>query len=141
MLKIRSGVSVDSSGKKAGKGPLIQTNVSATLGTFQDQFCFQPKKKKDKKEMICYNISPYDSNAMKSKNPHSGIQKVDTTRTLDLNGGNPCCNQGGVMVLAVVEGNGSRPSHKGLGISEEQTMYTLNSTEVHGVVYGHIKSV
>lgn len=91
--------------------------------------------------IACYNISPYESNAMKSSNPHSGIQKVDTTRTLDLNGGNPSCNQGGVMVLAVIEGNGNRPSHKGLGISTETTMYTLNSTEVHGVVYGHIKSV
>lgn len=91
--------------------------------------------------IACYNISPYESNAMKSSNPHSGIQKVDTTRTLDLNGGNPACNQGGVMVLAVIEGNGNRPSHKGLGISEEKVMYTLNSTEVHGVVYGHIKSV
>ena len=87
------------------------------------------------KEMICYNISAYASNSMKSSNPFSGIQKVDTTRTLDLNGGNPACNQGGVLVLAVLEGNGCRPSHKGPGISEGgKEMYTLNSTEVHGVV-------
>ena len=93
----------------------------------------RPTESADTEKMMCYNISPYDSNAMKSKNPHSGIQKVDTTRTLDLNGGNPACNQGGVMVLAVIEGNGNRPSHQGLGISTEPTMYTLNSTEVHGV--------
>jgi DNA (cytosine-5)-methyltransferase 1 len=41
-LKIRSGVSVDSYGKAAGKGALIQDNLSATLGVSQDQYLFQP---------------------------------------------------------------------------------------------------
>lgn len=36
---------------------------------------------------------------MKSQNPNSGIYKADTTRTLDNNGGNPACNQGGMIVL------------------------------------------
>ena len=36
---------------------------------------------------------------MKSSNPHSGIYEADTSRTLDLNGGNPACNQGGIAVL------------------------------------------
>lgn len=49
----------------------------------------------DGKEMRCFNISPYASNAMLSKNPNSGIQEVTTARTLDLNGGCPACNQGG----------------------------------------------
>lgn len=44
---------------------------------------------------VCYGISSFDSNAMKSPNPHSGIYKADTARTLDLNGGSPACNQGG----------------------------------------------
>lgn len=40
------------------------------------------------------------------------------------------------MVLAVLEGNGCRPSHQGFGLSTDgKTMYTLNSTEVHGVAY------
>lgn len=119
-------------------------------------------------EFICYGISAYDSNAMKSSNPNSGIYKANTSRCLDLNGGNPACNQGGVLilqrrfdnvtvsitetsptieaamgcgggnipiVLAVFEGNGSRPSHRGDGISTNgKVMYTLNSTEVHGVI-------
>lgn len=42
LLKIRGGVEVDSMGKKAGKGPLIQEEISATLGTSQDQYLFQP---------------------------------------------------------------------------------------------------
>lgn len=33
------------------------------------------------------------------------------------------------------EGNGCRPSHKGVGFSDEGVMYTLNTTEVHGVMY------
>ena len=48
---------------------------------------------------VCYGISPYNSNAMMSSNPHSGIYVAETARTLDLNGGNPACNQGGVLVL------------------------------------------
>ena len=41
-LKIRTGVAVDSSGKAAGKGALIQTNKAATLAVAQDQYLFQP---------------------------------------------------------------------------------------------------
>lgn len=42
---------------------------------------------------------------------------------------------GELYVLACIEGNGCRPSHIGLGITTNgKTMYTLNSTEVHGVV-------
>ena len=41
-LKIRSGVSVDSGGKAAGKGALIQTDKAATLATTNDQYLFQP---------------------------------------------------------------------------------------------------
>lgn len=50
---------------------------------------------------VCYGISSYCSNAMKSSNPHSGIYEADTSRTLDLNGGNPACNQGGVLVVEI----------------------------------------
>ena len=49
--------------------------------------------------VVCYGISSYESNAMKSNNPHSGIYEAKTSRTLDLNGGNPACNQGGVVVV------------------------------------------
>lgn len=50
---------------------------------------------------ITYGISAYDSNAMKSPNPNSGVYKADTARTLDNNGGSPACNQGG---MAIVQG-------------------------------------
>lgn len=50
---------------------------------------------------VCYGISPYHSNAMLSDNPHSGIYEAKTSKTLDLNGGNPACNQGGICVVEV----------------------------------------
>ena len=46
---------------------------------------------------VCYGISSYHSNAMKSDNPESGIYVADTARTLDENCNNPACNQGGVF--------------------------------------------
>ena len=49
-----------------------------------------------------YGISSFDSNAMKSDNPHAGFYRADTARTLDLNGGNPACNQGGVLAVAPI---------------------------------------
>lgn len=42
-------------------------------------------------------------------------------------------NQGGI---AVIEGNGSRPSHHGNGYNISETMYTLNTVEQHAVAYG-----
>ena len=50
-------------------------------------------------EQTAYGISAYESNSMKSSNPHSGVYEADTSRTLDLNGGSPACNQGGVAIL------------------------------------------
>jgi len=52
---------------------------------------------------VAYGISSYDSNAMKSPNPHSGIYKAESSRTLDLTGGSPACNQGGVAVVQAVD--------------------------------------
>ena len=120
VMKIRCGC------EGGGKGPLIQTDKSATLATNNDQTLFVP---------AVFGICSKDSNAMKSDNPNSGFYKADTTRTLDANGGNPSCNQGGMAVVAL-EGNGARPSHQGCGYSEEDVSFTLNATEQHGVAYG-----
>jgi hypothetical protein len=79
---------------------------------------------------VCYGICSDKSNSMLSGNPHSGIYEADTSRILDNNGGNPACNQGGMIVL---EGNGSRESHKGDGYKQSDIMYTLNTIEQHAV--------
>ena len=47
---------------------------------------------------VCYNICSQASGAMQSDNPNSGIYETEQTRTLDLNGGDPRCNQGGTLV-------------------------------------------
>ena len=152
VLKIRSGC------EGGGKGPLIQTDKSATLSCNNDQTLFEPcswdggqisptltkqnagggQRMPDKDNFNCvlqpFGICSKDSNAMKSSNPHSGIYEADTSRTIDTSGGNPACNQGGIAVVAI-EGNGSRPSHRGDGFKEGDTMYTLNSVEQHAVAY------
>ncbi|MBR1811008.1 MAG: DNA cytosine methyltransferase [Clostridia bacterium] len=197
LMKIRSGC------EGGGKGPLIQTDKSATLSCNNDQTLFSPcnwdggqiaptltahnaggnQRMPDKDHFNCvvqpfvkgtrphspeegqewkasetantlntfdvgesrcnelavnaYGISSKDSNAMKSDNPHAGIYKAETARTIDRSGGNPTCNQGGIAIVETValEGNGTRPSHKGSGYAEGDIGYTLNATEVHGVAY------
>lgn len=37
--------------------------------------------------------------------------------------------------IVMIEGNGSRPSHKGDGFRQSNEMYTLNTIEVHKVAY------
>lgn len=54
-----------------------------------------------------YALCGKNSNAMLSSNPNSGIYKADTSRTLDQNGGNPACNQGGMLVVAHPEVTGT----------------------------------
>lgn len=119
-LKIRCGC------EGGGKGALIQDDLSSTLGTNNDQTLFQPR---------AFGVCAKNSNSMKSDNPNSGFYEAETSRTLDANGGNPTCNQGGIAVL---EGNGSRPSHKGDGYKESDIMYTLNATEQHAVAFADV---
>ena len=83
-LKIRCGCD------GGGKGALLQDDKSATLSCNNDQTVFIPK---------IYGICSDGSNAMKSDNPESGIYEADTSRTIDGNGGNPSCNQGGMAVV------------------------------------------
>lgn len=63
VMKIRCGC------EGGGKGPLIQTDKSATLATNNDQTVFVP---------TVYGICAKDSNAMKSDNPNSGFYKAET---------------------------------------------------------------
>ena len=243
-LKIRGGVDIDSAGKRAGKGPLVQTELSGTLGVSQDQtliqtspgingdiagtldasyykgcgerhgierdvvmeepaamaagFSFGQSAKArslgyeveksptlrggeggNQKPVVLavdcrngtedpeingtlqaksnggfsynlnnvvrenatpYGICSYESNAFRSPNPHSAIYRAETSRTLDNNGGNPSCNQGGIAIVEhdiscfPLEGNGQRPSHYGKGYGEAgDPSFTLNHVEQHGV--------
>ena len=120
-LKIRGGVDVDSAGKSAGKGALIQNNLSATLGVSQDQYLFQP---------VSIENHPADSRV---NIDDSGKVQTLTSR-MGTGGGNvPMVME--TQPVYCIEGNGSRPSHQGDGYSESDTMYTLNTIERHAVAY------
>lgn len=122
-LKIRSGC------EGGGKGALIQDNKSATLSCNNDQSVFVP---------TAYGICSDGSNSMKSNNPHSGIYKADTSRTIDGNGGNPSCNQGGIAVVESYSLQGSMIGRKdengpnGDGVNKDVS-FTLNTTDRHAV--------
>ena len=124
-LKIRSGC------EGGGKGAIWQEDKSATLSCNNDQTLFAPK---------AYGISAFESNAMKSDNPHSGVYEADTSRTLDCGGGSPACNQGG---MAIVEsyalqgsmiGRADKNGPQGDGVNEDVS-FTLNTCDKHAVVY------
>ena len=97
-LKIRGGAEIDSYGKKAGKGALVQTEKSGTLGVSQDQTLITIENK-TQPQTVVYGLCSDGSNSMRSSNPYSGIYEADSSRTLDNNGGNPACNQGGMIVV------------------------------------------
>jgi len=77
---------------------------------------------------------------MKSNNPYSGIYEAETARTIDGNGGNPGCNQGGIAVVCkdavCIQGSmiGRKDTNgpQGSGINED-VAFTLNATDRHAV--------
>ena len=84
-----------------------------------------------------YGICSDKSHAMLSGNPHSGIYEAETSRTLDANGGNPGCNQGGIAVVAVqgsVIGREDKNGPQGSGVGEDIS-FTLNTADKHAVAY------
>ena len=84
-----------------------------------------------------YGICSKDSNAMKSDNPHSGFYEADTSRTLDANGGNPGCNQGGIAVVAVqgsMIGRKDENGPQGSGVNQD-ICFTLDAADRHAVAY------
>ena len=166
-VKLEEGDAIQTLTSRMGTGggnvPLVMNwdggQISPTL-TKQNAGGNQRMPDKDNFNCVLqpFGICSKDSNAMKSSNPHSGIYEADTSRTLDGNGGNPACNQGGIAIVCVdhpesvakretivIEGNGSRPSHKGDGYKESDVMYTLNTIDRHAVYamstgsYAHIE--
>ena len=144
-LQIRSGC------EGGGKGPLIQTDKSACLTAAQTQTLFQPVciqgsmiGRKDEngpqgdginvdksftlntidRHAVAYGICSYASNSMKSDNPHSGIYEADSARTLDLNGGNPACNQGGICICEPISIE-NHPNDSRIMIREDGTVQAL----------------
>ena len=84
-----------------------------------------------------YGICSKQSHAMLSDNPHSGFYEADTSRSLDANGGNPTCNQGGMAVVAVrgpMIGRSDKNGPQGSGVNEDVS-FTLDAADRHAVAY------
>ncbi len=124
-------VRLTSEGTRNARNNVYETDTSRTIDTGGNS----PDSNQGGVAVVAYGICSKDSNSMKSDNPNSGFYEADTSRTLDGNCGNPSCNQGGI---AVIEGNGTRPSHKGDGYKESDIMYTLNATEQHAVAFADV---
>lgn len=105
--------------------PLMATDYKGTQCVFENT----PK---------AYGICSNDSNSMKSDNPNSGIYEADTSRTIDGNGGNPSCNQGGMAIVESYAIQGSMIGRKdengpqGDGVNEDVS-FTLNTVDRHAV--------
>lgn len=88
-----------------------------------------------------YGICSKNSNSMKSDSPHSGFYEANTSHTLDKNGGNPSCNQGGVAVVeqkptfilqGSMIGRNDNNGPQGSGVSRDIS-FTLNTIDRHAV--------
>lgn len=109
-----------------GKGALVQTEKSGTLGTGNDQtiFCLQGNgidradtagcngkgwkadesytlNTIDRPAVCAYSFDSLASNSMKSKNPNSGCRETEIAKTLDTTNPDPSKNQGGIAVVAL----------------------------------------
>jgi len=73
-----------------------------------------------------FGLCSNGSNSMKSDNPESGIYLANTTRTLDSHGGNPNCNQGG-MIVVEKEAKAIHESISGYNVNISDTAYALRS--------------
>ena len=76
-----------------------------------------------------FSIGSYHSKGMLSDNPAVGYRETDTSRTLDQNGGNPCCQQGGIAIVHAVDCRNLRETEETSGTLQAKTKsggYSLN---------------
>lgn len=96
---------------------------------------------------VAFGISSAASNGMKSDNPKVGFYEAETSKTLDISGGNPSCNQGGVCVCEPVAfavqgsmiGRAEKNGPQGDGVNEDVS-FTLNTVDHHAVAYSASKA-
>ena len=87
--------------------------------------------------MQAFGICSDKSNSMLSDNPNSGIYEAETSQTIDANGGNPGCNQGGIAVVALqgsMIGREEKNGPQGSGVNEDVS-FSLTATDRHAVAY------
>lgn len=109
---------------------------SQTAGTLTQNNAGGTQRMPDKDNFNCvlesgkpkaYGISSFQSNAMLSDNPHSGIYEAEIARTLDTGGGNPDCNQGGVCIVEQEKCYDIRQTSDGTKVSRHHCYETETS--------------
>lgn len=93
-------------------------------------------------ESTVYGLCSVSSNSMKSDNPDSGFYQAEVSKTLDTNGLNPTCNQGGNVVVEgpvyCIQGNcidrSDTAGCNGKGWKEDVS-YTLTTVDRPAVAY------
>ena len=124
--KCGGGVERDSYGKRAGKGALVQEDMSDSHGTPHgvaygidhaittggNSTAHGPCIYKDVEGTLKASAphSVFQINTLKGNNPTVGIHKTDIGGALDLNGGSPACNQGGIAIVNCVDMGGGKSS-------------------------------
>ena len=113
-----------------------------TLNTFDvgETRCNELVVEESVVQPVAYGISSMASNGMKSDNPKVGFYEAETSKTLDISGGNPSCNQGGVCVCEPVTfalqgsmiGRTEKNGPQGDGVNEDVS-FTLNTVDHHAV--------
>ena len=124
-LKIRSGVSVDSYGKAAGKGALVQENKSATLGTSQDQYLFQPVGAEgfDAYNQALTGDKSKTLNSVATDSDHVPCVVAETVAPIPLN------------TLSITHGSGG-DLRRGDGIGKPgASQFTISCGHPHAVAY------
>lgn len=146
-LKIRGGTEFDSSGKRAGKGALVQTELSGTIGVSQDQslICIEGNGSRDshkgdgyKESDVMYSLNTVEQHAVaygEEKSPvilenHTADSRVKVNddgivQTLSSRMGTGGGNVPMVMEQNCVYSIGNGQVHDALSPSEEVSK-TLN---------------
>ena len=93
----------------------------------------------DNQTAVAFSFDSLSSNSMKSKNPVSGCNQVEVSKTLDTSRGlDPSCNQGGMAVAYGLPGNwiGRKPENGGNATQPMDNISpNLTSTDRHAVAF------
>ena len=113
ILQMRGGVEVDSNGRKAGKGPLVKSEVAPCIAAAQDTTLFAP--------------SALGFKAGQSSGAGLGAEaEVAPTLSADSSALDP---------TVAIDGNklckNERSGGSGLGVSDKGAMYTLTGSDAH----------
>ena len=85
---------------------------------------------------VAYAIDSMGSNAMKSKNPHSGCRKIECATTLTTVDSAPVKHQGGMAVVGVFDMEAGKSGGRGETVDVSPTILALHGTDPHAVCIG-----